>query len=318
MSVTVFTLSREMAAIQSRTRRTQVVSAAVHLAVILWLLLHRQFMPEPEQLVEVTWLDPAPAPAAAPAPVTPPPAPREAAEPVSEPAPVATPESREVRFERPTEAAEPAPRPQDATASRDALKKRLDSLQPVSRASSALAAAATPQRRTLAAAPSRPTAAVPAAPGSLERASTPAPATDLNRSAAPRRRPALAAAAPTSSALTQAMPETPAASQAERILGSAKLSGEVADRPVLEHEMPAYPDWATRQAVEADVTLSFVVLADGRIKDGIQVSRTAGFLDFDDAAVAALRRWRFAPLPAGQSAEQRGSITFHFRLRDQR
>ncbi len=314
MSATVFTQAREMAAIRTGTRRSQVVSAGVHAAVLLWLALHRQFAPAPEQLVEVTWLDPAPV--ASPA-VEAPPAERVAAEVEPEPAPVSTPDSREVRFERPAEIAEQAPRPQDATVSRDAVRARLKELQPVREPNAALAAAAVP-RRTLAAAPARNGQVATGGVDKLQRTSTPAPATTLTRNAAPARRPALAAAAPTSTALATAMPEATPTETAERILGSARLTGEVADRAVTSHEMPVYPEWATRQAVEADVTLAFVVLPDGRIKDGVQVTRTAGFLDFDDAAVAALRQWRFVPLPAGRSVEQHGSITFHFKLRDQR
>jgi TonB family protein len=102
------------------------------------------------------------------------------------------------------------------------------------------------------------------------------------------------------------------------MLGSAHLSGEVADRPVVEHAMPVYPPWAMREAVEADVTLQFSVLPNGLVKKNIQIVRTAGFGDFDDAAVAALLRWRFAPLEGAGVVEQWGRLTFHFRLRDQR
>jgi protein TonB len=97
---------------------------------------------------------------------------------------------------------------------------------------------------------------------------------------------------------------------------SPAISGEVADRPVLSFELPVYPDWATAEAIEVSVTLRFAVLPDGRVKDGVRVERTAGFADFDRNAVAALRRWRFEPLPADRAEEHWGTITFHFRLRD--
>ena len=317
MSATVFTLSRDMAAISSQTRRSQVVSVFLHGAVLLWLILHRQLAPAPEQLVEVTWLEPSPV--AAPAPAVPQPASREVATARPEPVPTPKPAPEEVRFERTTETAEQAPRPQDARASRDAVRARLESLQTAREPSAALAAAANPGTRIVGAATtSRAVSASRATPDQLMRTDAPAQTTALTRRAAPNRRPGLATAAPTSSALSRALPEEPTSTTAQRVLGSASLRGEVADRPVTFHEMPVYPDWATREAVEADVTLRFVVLPDGRIKDGIQVDRTAGFLDFDDAAMAALRRWQFAPLPTGQSVEQRGSITFHFRLRDQK
>jgi TonB family protein len=78
--------------------------------------------------------------------------------------------------------------------------------------------------------------------------------------------------------------------------------------------MPVYPEWAKEQAIEGTVTLRFFVLPDGRVKENIQVDRTAGFAAFDANAVAALAQWRFAPL-TGNAAEQWGSITFRYRLR---
>ena len=73
-----------------------------------------------------------------------------------------------------------------------------------------------------------------------------------------------------------------------------------------------------RDAVEARVTLRFSVLPDGQIKENIQIVKTAGFVDFDDAAIAALRRWRFVPLNGDVPVEQGGIVTFEFRLRDDR
>jgi TonB family protein len=105
---------------------------------------------------------------------------------------------------------------------------------------------------------------------------------------------------------------------ARRVLAGASLAGPIADRPVLASRTPEYPEWAKREAVEAVVTLYFVVLPDGSIKDNILVQKTAGFEDFDTSACSALRAWRFAPLPAGRSGEQWGTITFRFRLRDAR
>jgi TonB family protein len=77
-----------------------------------------------------------------------------------------------------------------------------------------------------------------------------------------------------------------------------------------------YPEWAKEEAVEASVTLYFVVRPDGGVKENILVQKTAGFEDFDESARAALRAWRFEPLRAGRVGEQWGTITFHFRLRD--
>lgn len=97
--------------------------------------------------------------------------------------------------------------------------------------------------------------------------------------------------------------------------GDILLEGPASERPVVASALPPYPDWARRQAVEAAVTLHFTVLPDGRVREDVQVLRTAGFRDFDERAAAALRQWRFAALPGGDTAGQWGTITFRFRLR---
>ena len=81
---------------------------------------------------------------------------------------------------------------------------------------------------------------------------------------------------------------------------------------------PEYPEWAKADAVEGSVRLYFVVLPDGRVKENVLVQKTTGFEDFDDNAVAALRSWRFAPLGAGRTGDQWGTITFRFRIVDAR
>ena len=97
--------------------------------------------------------------------------------------------------------------------------------------------------------------------------------------------------------------------------GDILLEGPAADRPVLASLMPDYPGWARRQAVEASVTLHFIVLPDGRVREDVQVIRTGGFSDFDERATAALRQWRFAALVGDDAAGQWGTITFRYRLR---
>jgi TonB family protein len=103
---------------------------------------------------------------------------------------------------------------------------------------------------------------------------------------------------------------------AKRTLAGASLAGPIADRRIVSYARPVYPDWAKREGVEGSVTLYFLVLPDGVIRENVMVQKTAGFEDFDTNAVEALRAWRFAPLPAGRTGDQWGTITFHYRLRD--
>ena len=105
-------------------------------------------------------------------------------------------------------------------------------------------------------------------------------------------------------------------STAQRTIAGASLLGPVADRPVLFHSLPVYPDWAKREAVESSVTLYFVVRPNGSVSENIVVQRTAGYGDFDENARTALRAWRFQPLKGGRTGDQWGTITFHFRLRE--
>ncbi|MGE5176753.1 MAG: TonB family protein [Hyphomicrobiales bacterium] len=101
---------------------------------------------------------------------------------------------------------------------------------------------------------------------------------------------------------------------ARRTIAGASLAGPIADRPVLQTVMPAYPEWAKKEAVEGSVTLYFVVRADGSVKENVVIQKTAGFGDFDENARTAIRAWKFKPLAAGRAGEQWGTITFHFRL----
>ena len=102
--------------------------------------------------------------------------------------------------------------------------------------------------------------------------------------------------------------------QAQRTLAGASLTGPVADRPLLAFKKPQYPEWAKREAVEGSVSIYFVVLPDGHIKENVRVEKTSGFGDFDENAVKALLTWRFEPIKKGKTGEQWGTITFHYRL----
>ena len=96
----------------------------------------------------------------------------------------------------------------------------------------------------------------------------------------------------------------------------ATLMGPIADRAVVSHVTPLYPDWAKGEGVEGSVTLYFVVRPDGSVRENVLVQKTAGFEDFDENARTALRAWRFEALHEGRIGDQWGTITFHFRLRD--
>jgi TonB family protein len=310
--VTAIILSQEFAASKERFQRTLMISLVLHAVLFAWLLLRQTISPISEGIVEIAWLDPAPVPS------PPPPKPVQA-RPV--PVPVAKPvipSRTEEKFLRRQQPAVVEPTPQELTANRDMVKERLAALTPSKLPSSAL----TP---------------VPQASSSLLK-SAPVEAADMRKKASAvdlkreenslakpvplkrgtvksnRTAPALATVPLEKSVATAAMPDMESVSR--RTLEGAELAGEIANRPVIGHTMPVYPEWAKTQAVEATVTLYFVVLPDGRVKENIQVQKTAGFSDFDRNAMSALAGWRFQALTGGAAHEQWGTITFRFRLRN--
>ncbi|MEZ4386541.1 MAG: energy transducer TonB [Candidatus Krumholzibacteriia bacterium] len=93
------------------------------------------------------------------------------------------------------------------------------------------------------------------------------------------------------------------------------ITGQIAGRKILERVAPAYSDQARRNGWEGVVAVHFTVLPDGRVKDNVFFEQTSVHRDLNQAAMAAIRQFRFAPLPAAQSAvEQWGVITIVFRL----
>ncbi len=306
--MTTMYMSGEIFASQSRFQRTLGISLLAHALLFAWLLLQENIASIDEGIVEVTWLEPAPPlppPVVAKKPVPRKPEPTAANKPVPE-----------RKFLRREIASELEPTPQLATANRDLVSQRLDALRPSSEIDGALTPTP-PSSRSLLAAAAPETDAVPRGDGAeLKRDDTKiSPTQTLRRSASPTPRRTTTAAQVAVDAPLAATGVPDLDNAARRSLAGAELVGEIADRPIQFHVMPEYPEWAKSQAVEGTVTLRFTVLADGLVKENIQVERTAGFAEFDDNAVAALRRWRFAPLE-GQPVEQRGAITFRYRLRD--
>jgi protein TonB len=292
---------------RTRLRRSWTASVLLHLILFAWLLLQATIQSTGPELVEITWIEAAPA-EPAPEPVAPP---QPAAAPV-EPAEEPRPEPSPARPVPEVEVAEVKAEPVSPKARDDRLSDRLAALRK--------------DRPALAVQVSAPTAAV--APATADRPAAPTERKELVRDAAPQSAAPLRRSAPVSRPQTTSLAKVaPSRSlTAERVpdfdrslrrqLAGATLAGPVANRP-LEHQVtPRFPDWAKRQGVEGSVTLTFTVLPDGRVKSSVLVEKTSGYDDFDRRAREALRQWRFAPLPAGSTDEQWGSITLHFRLED--
>ncbi len=80
---------------------------------------------------------------------------------------------------------------------------------------------------------------------------------------------------------------TPALSKGEKSGGVV----DVADLKVLRRVKPDYPAIARRRREEGTVTLLLTLEGDG-VAD-VKVEKSSGFSTLDEAAVAAVRRWRF-------------------------
>ncbi len=83
---------------------------------------------------------------------------------------------------------------------------------------------------------------------------------------------------------------------------------------VLAMDYPAYPEAARKARAEGDTVVRYIVGKDGLVND-VSVVEPASWLMFDEAAMAAIRKWRFEPLIyAGAAREVVHEIRISFRL----
>lgn len=312
------TLNEEFAAITVRTRRLIGGSTILHLLLLLLLLYYRTSTAAPEGITEITWIEAAP-PAPAVEETAPPVAKEEAkAAPVQTVRRAPTREEPVKQFRRELKRAEVEPRPQTSKSMEDVLSKRVETLESKSSASrTRMAALVTPPKVGSPSPVGLPkTTPAPRAQSDLRRtASRPSAApAELRRSPDAPRRPTTLATPQTAPPTARGKVDPAATTSSTRNVAGAQLAGPVADRALLSHETPVYPEWAKQDGVEASVTLRFFVMSNGLVKENVLVEKTSGFRDFDNSSVAALLQWRFKALPG--SAEQWGRITFHFRLSD--
>lgn len=294
-----------------RTRVAMGVSAALHAVLLLALLLVHPEVPRPP-LTEIDWLEPGEASAAEPP----------GAAFVRAGGTVRAGEPGEVgpeqRFLRDARTADFEPSPQSSEALDDRLSARLATMQGAN-APSAARGVGVPEG--MLGAPAMPAGGGGGGGGGgpigLRRGGGGGGGTALALSrGGPGGGRALTPAVPASARATAAAEPAGGDVNARRVIAGASLIGPVADRAVLAHVLPVYPEWAKHDGVEGVVTLYFVVRADGSVRENVLVQRTAGFEDFDENARLALRAWRFEPLRGGRTGEQWGTITFQYRLRD--
>jgi TonB family protein len=75
---------------------------------------------------------------------------------------------------------------------------------------------------------------------------------------------------------------------------------------------PVYPDAARKRGIEGWVELAFTVQTNGSV-DQVEVRNASPAEVFDDAAIRAVRQWRFEPIERnGERVEQRAMVRLKF------
>jgi periplasmic protein TonB len=140
----------------------------------------------------------------------------------------------------------------------------------------------------------------------------PPPRTVQRRVAArpmPPRAPANVTSAPPAAATTMATASAAGAVGAA-LVPARPVAGMESDRP------PVYPESARRRGQQGRVILRVSVAPDGNPVQ-VQVGRSSGFTTLDDAALDAVRRWRFVPaMRAGQPVQAVAEVPVLFRLEE--
>jgi len=93
------------------------------------------------------------------------------------------------------------------------------------------------------------------------------------------------------------------------------MKGDLGKRGILTKVEPDYPPAALRNSQMGDVTLRVWVDPRGNVSR-VEVVRLSGTTAIDNAALAAMKKWKFAPLPDDVApVTQYGDITLKFQLR---
>jgi protein TonB len=82
----------------------------------------------------------------------------------------------------------------------------------------------------------------------------------------------------------------------------------------IEQEYPSYPHKMAKKGIEDSVIVRYVIGKDGRVKD-VTILDHANLPDFDEAAVTAIRKWRFHPMVRnGEKVEVVHELLVNFQL----
>ena len=108
----------------------------------------------------------------------------------------------------------------------------------------------------------------------------------------------------------------PKAAAAPASAGSGPVSVANLNTNLMSGAPPSYPMGSRRKREQGTVVLRLVISPEGRVTD-ISVSRSSGFEALDDAALAAVRKWRWSPkMMDGRAVAITGLVMIPFVLKD--
>jgi protein TonB len=157
-----------------------------------------------------------------------------------------------------------------------------------------------PVAATPAAPVSRPAQPVSAPPVMTAPAEAPAPAQSFTVAPQPPV-PAPAAVPKPVPVPVPARTETPVAPPAPPVAAPAPVTPPRFDADYLHNPSPAYPR-ASRLAGQQGQVMLKVLVNDQGLAVSVHVQRSSGFARLDDAALDAVRKWRFVPARRGSAA----------------
>ena len=94
----------------------------------------------------------------------------------------------------------------------------------------------------------------------------------------------------------------------------AAESEPVFDAAYLNNPAPFYPAAAKRKSIQGKVLIDVVVKTDGTAAQ-VQIARSSGYGDLDEAAIDAIKQWRFIPAKSkGQAIQANVIVPIEFKI----
>lgn len=132
----------------------------------------------------------------------------------------------------------------------------------------------------------------------------------------PAEQPVAAAAAPPAPAAPAAAPKAVPAPAPAPAGPAGPVSVANINTNLLSGAPPSYPVVSRRKREQGTVVLRVVVSDEGRVSS-VSVSRSSGFKELDDAALAAVRKWRWSPtIREGKPVAITGLVQIPFVLKN--